>query len=730
MADSAVTIQLNLEPGDVKKTAAELQKAVQGIFEQTGGKGDTQTVKMLDKLRDGLRDIQKSRQELATAETTRVLSPDALAEIKILESELAKARIELGKLDAQREQLKERGAIFGTEWEETNAKIQETSANITNLRTEIEQIKGTADLDAQAIQQSANALDEKNVKLGLLVEQYEQAKNKSKDLRNSTENVRKSLGGVSSAAKNAGNNLKRGFNDATKAVSRGIKKLLSYTIGITSIVALMRKIRSAAKEGLKALAEFDSEANGTLSTFTTDIQYLKNALATMFYPLIQVVAPIFRQFVDALVDAINHVTQFFGAFTGAGKVYKAIRVQKDFADSIKKATDAQTKALAGYDKLQTIQKSSSADSGSSNSNGMFELVEIESSYKELVNNVKEMLAGDGEKLGKELAGKVNNAITNFDWVGTGTLISNSIVGTLDFINTFLENVDASEVGRKIIEFLNTIDWDSIIDEIIRLLANIPTKLGELIAGGLQEALGLDDDNLIVQWTKDTFAEIGTRTTELLTSIKGIVGDLKPAIIGILWIVLGIINGFNNLALRINDFISSIREQIHNFIAQWTELFEGLKDLFNGNVDEAKEHFIKSAKAGLNQLIGFVNKLIDGLNLMLSPLLNIVFLTGKVFGADWKREDVKIPHIPLLALAQGAVLPPNKPFLAMLGDQRQGTNVEAPLTTIKQAVREELANMGGGYNNQPIILQLDGRTVAEVVWDENEKRYKQYGAYAY
>lgn len=729
MADSAVTIQLNLEPGDVKKTAAELQKAVKGIFEQTGGKGDTQTVQMLDKLRDGLRDIQKLRQDLATAETTKVLSAQDLEDIKALESELAKERVELGKLDEQREKLRSRGAIFGTEWEETNAKIQEVSASMTNLETEIAQMKDAGSVDAQAIQASVNALDEKNVKVGLLVEQYEQAKNKSTNLKNSTENVRRSLGGVSSAAKTAGNNLKRGFNDATKAVSAGIKKLFSYTLGITSIVALMRKIRSAAKEGLKALAEFDSEANGTLSTFTTDIQYLKNALATMFYPLIQVVAPIFRQFVDVLVDAINHVAQFFGAFTGAGKVYKAIRVQKDFADSIKKATDAQTKALASYDKLQTIQKSSSIDSGSSNSSGMFELVEVESSYKELANNVKEMFAGNGEELGKELADKVNNAITNFDWAGTGTSISNSIVGTLDFINTFLENVDASEVGGKIIEFLNEVDWDSIVDEIIRLLANIPTKLGELIAGGLQEALGLDDDNPFVQWTKDNFAEIGTRTTELLTSIKDIVGDLKPVIIGVLWIVLGIINGFNNLALRINDIIATTRDKIHNFMAKWTELFEGLKELFNGNVDKAKEHFIKSAKAGLNQLISFVNGLIDGLNLMLSPLLNIVFLTGKVFGAEWKREDVKIPHIPLLALAQGAVLPPNKPFLAMLGDQRQGTNVEAPLTTIKQAVREELANMGG-YNNQPIILQLDGRTVAEVVWDENEKRYKQYGAYAY
>ena len=32
-----------------------------------------------------------------------------------------------------------------------------------------------------------------------------------------------------------------------------------------------------------------------------------------------------------------------------------------------------------------------------------------------------------------------------------------------------------------------------------------------------------------------------------------------------------------------------------------------------------------------------------------------------------------------------MLPANKPFLAMLGDQRHGTNVEAPLQTIQEAV---------------------------------------------
>ena len=94
--------------------------------------------------------------------------------------------------------------------------------------------------------------------------------------------------------------------------------------------------------------------------------------------------------------------------------------------------------------------------------------------------------------------------------------------------------------------------------------------------------------------------------------------------------------------------------------------------------------------------------------------------GKSFGFNLQEiAKVRIPR-----LAQGAVIPPNREFLAMLGDQRSGTNIEAPLDTIKQALLEVMSELGG--SNAPIVLKLDGRTIAEVVWDEGQKRYKQTG----
>ena len=83
-----------------------------------------------------------------------------------------------------------------------------------------------------------------------------------------------------------------------------------------------------------------------------------------------------------------------------------------------------------------------------------------------------------------------------------------------------------------------------------------------------------------------------------------------------------------------------------------------------------------------------------------------------------------PISPIL-LAKGGVIPPNNRFLAMLGDQTSGTNIETPLDTMVEAFNMALENRGGA-GAQTIIVELSGRQVAEVVWDETEKKYKQTG----
>lgn len=71
----------------------------------------------------------------------------------------------------------------------------------------------------------------------------------------------------------------------------------------------------------------------------------------------------------------------------------------------------------------------------------------------------------------------------------------------------------------------------------------------------------------------------------------------------------------------------------------------------------------------------------------------------------------LPH-----LATGAVIPPNREFMAVLGDQKSGTNIEAPMGTIKQGIREVMNEMGitGGGQSGDIVLQVDGKIFARLM----------------
>lgn len=124
------------------------------------------------------------------------------------------------------------------------------------------------------------------------------------------------------------------------------------------------------------------------------------------------------------------------------------------------------------------------------------------------------------------------------------------------------------------------------------------------------------------------------------------------------------------------------------------------------------------KKAINGLLGVIesglNWIIDKINVFIGGLSNIVGAVGDVIGVDWNIP--KIPRVSIPRLAQGAVIPPNREFLAVLGDQKHGTNIEAPLDTIKQAVAEVLAqvNVGGSSGRIEVPVIIDGREVARAV----------------
>ena len=134
----------------------------------------------------------------------------------------------------------------------------------------------------------------------------------------------------------------------------------------------------------------------------------------------------------------------------------------------------------------------------------------------------------------------------------------------------------------------------------------------------------------------------------------------------------------------------------------TSLVDGIKGIFSSNTTLAKtfQDLLKKMFKKTYEL-KFSN-VIEGITSTFSSMFSI---------------SATVP-----GLAKGAVIPANKQFLAMLGDQTHGTNIEAPLDTIVEAMQIAL----GGSGAQTVNVYLDGHQISQVVWDNMEKRYKQTG----
>ena len=187
--------------------------------------------------------------------------------------------------------------------------------------------------------------------------------------------------------------------------------------------------------------------------------------------------------------------------------------------------------------------------------------------------------------------------------------------------------------------------------------------------------------------------------------------------------------------KVNEFFKNVWENIKSpfgSIADWfkdkfSTAWQKVKDVFStgGKVFTGiKDGILKGLKAVINALIKGINTVIkvpfDGINFALKKIKSIKILGKKPFDFI---STIDIPQIP--KLATGAVIPPNKEFLAMLGDQKSGTNIEAPLDTITQAFRDVMSSYSGGQQGD-IVIQIDGREVFRAVRSQANDFYNRTG----
>lgn len=156
--------------------------------------------------------------------------------------------------------------------------------------------------------------------------------------------------------------------------------------------------------------------------------------------------------------------------------------------------------------------------------------------------------------------------------------------------------------------------------------------------------------------------------------------------------------------KIKEFWNSYIAPV--FTAAWWQNLG--KNIMNG--------LIYGIERGINWVLGGVSDMVNG----------ITGILNKIPGVDIGRVNLGNVHIP--RLAQGAVIPANREFLAVLGDQKRGTNIEAPADLIRQIVREEVKNSGGVGNHITIVLDsVNGKKIFDTVVKENNAVVRATGA---
>ena len=193
----------------------------------------------------------------------------------------------------------------------------------------------------------------------------------------------------------------------------------------------------------------------------------------------------------------------------------------------------------------------------------------------------------------------------------------------------------------------------------------------------------------------------------------------------------------------NPALAAIFETIGKLFSDqynaWKKILSGLitflTGVFTGDWKKAWNGVLDILKGVWNLIVGTVegaiNFIIDGINLLISALNKIHFevpdwvplVGGKSFGIN----ITPVSRVSLPRLASGAVIPPNREFMAVLGDQKSGTNIETPLATMVQAFKQAMNETGGmGGRQITVVMQLDHRELGRAVYNLNNEETQRVG----
>lgn len=470
------------------------------------------------------------------------------------------------------------------------------------------------------------------------------------------------------------------FKSIISNVKDTIKSMTQFFNSIKRI-AVYRAIRTALKnitqgikEGIENLYQYsiiaDNKFHKSMDSLATDALYLKNSLASIAAPIINVLVPAFEFLADKIAAAFDTLAQFIAMLNGNSQYTKAVRSATKYAGAVEGASKEAKSFLLGFDELNVFDATQgSSAKQAANYASMFEEATVDSDILNFWDKIKAAFdSGDFTEIGDALATSIQNGLDNIKWGKIQKKAANigSSIGT--FINGVIKKSSfGKSIGTSIAGALNTgisylrslystIHWDS-----------LGTFVAESVTGFLDNfdfvAAGLSYSGFIngiltaaITFVKEApWENLGTKIGEALAAIDwgGIFGGIitfgTNFINGILTALVNATNVLKEEGTW-KDIGTKIGEALRD--APWGEIFTNIKDLASNIINGLWTALTAALSAGLN----IDTKTAEAVGGLIAEIAigGIVFVTlGKIWenvsnlfggGSGTKEKDFKIPDV--------------------------------------------------------------------------------------
>ena len=503
-----------------------------------------------------------------------------------------------------------------------------------------------------------------------------------------------------------------GANDRMKKLLDRVEKLAKRVFIFSMITAALRSVRTWLVEIVKS----DQEASAAMAQ-------LKGALLILAQPLVQVLVPAFTLLVRVIAAVVTQIARLVAAISGkslpsAAASAKALNAQTKALKGTGKAAKDAGKSLASFDEINQLSSSSSSGGGGGAS---ADAIAPDFSFMDEVDARLRKIADAVIFIGGGLAA----------WK-----LSSLLPGMLGTVAEKLAGI-ALTVGGLILlwdglsdAWNNGVDWGNLI-EILGGAATAALGL-YLTFGELGAGIGLVVAGAAMVVT--AFRDIDQNGLNLKNTLLMIAGIVSTGL-GF-WFLTGnvfplVVAGISAILFAITTLAGNGEQLIGNLKQTFSGLVTFLDGLINLDIDKMLSGLKGMVSGALNTVLTIVgsviNLIIRGLNWLIEKINSISFdmpdWVPGVGGKSWGPNIPLVKEWQIPQLAQGAVIPPNREFLAVLGDQRSGNNYEVPDAKLRQLLREELSALGG---KSEAVLMLDRDVLGRVVYQLNKAEGNRIG----